>query len=344
MRSLTFANPEFLWLLPLAALLAWVCLTRQRPAIRFSDVSLFAGPHGSRAARARWGGAILRGLACAALIVACAGPRVPDERTRIPADAIAVMMLMDVSDTMGGMVTWAPGTPEITRLEAARRSFKLFVLGGESPDGTKFESRSGDQIGLVAFASVPQTVCPLTLNHTVLVKVADDLTVKGGVDAGTNVGDAIAEGLVRLEGSKGPKTKLLILLSDGQHVQSKEGKDAGLWPRQAAQLAANLGYKIYTIDVGPDPDPGTPPDDERREGRETLRVIAEMTGGKAFIATRGSDMLTAYKEIDSAERVAVETFQYRRYFEFYWWCAGAAVVFLTLMRVLERTRWQMVPT
>ncbi|MFO0822400.1 MAG: VWA domain-containing protein [Gemmataceae bacterium] len=343
MRHLTFANPAFLWLLPLALFIVWSHLTRRRPAIRFSDVSLFAGPSGGRPRRALWGGALLRGLACAGIIVACAGPRVPDERTRLPADAIAVMMLMDVSDTMGGKVTWEPGTPEITRLEASQRSFKLFVVGGESPDGTRFESRSGDQIGLVAFASVPQTVCPLTLNHTVLLKVADEQTVKGGVDAGTNVGDAIAEGLIRLEGAKGTRTKVMILLSDGQHVQSKEGKDAGLWPRQAAQLAANLGYKIYTIDVGPDPDPAAPADDERREGRETLRVIAEMTGGKAFIATRGSDMLTAYKEIDSAERVAVETFQYRRYFEFYWWCGLATVVFLTLARILERTRWRTVP-
>jgi Ca-activated chloride channel family protein len=54
-------------------------------------------------------------------------------------------------------------------------------------------------------------------------------------------------------------------------------------------------------------------------------------------------MLTAYKEIDAAERVPVETFQYRRYFEFYWWCAVAAIVFLTLTHLLERTRWRTVP-
>ena len=40
-------------------------------------------------------------------------------------------------------------------------------------------------------------------------------------------------------------------------------KDAILQPREAAQLAANLQYKIYTIDAGPDPSPNAPPDDER---------------------------------------------------------------------------------
>lgn len=343
MPALSFAQPWVLWLSPLALLVAASWAVRRRPALRFSDVSLFAGSRGGRAWRARWGGAAFRGLACLALVLACAGPRVPDERTRLPAEAIAVMMVLDVSDTMGGKVAWAPGEPEVTRLDAARRAFKLFVAGGATPDGTTFEPRAADQIGLVALASVPQTVCALTLNHSVLLKIADGLTVKGGVDAGTNVGDAIAEALIRLEATPGTRTKVVVLLSDGQHVQSKDGPDAGLWPRQAAQLAANLGYKVYTIDAGPEPDPGAPPDDERRQGRETLRAIAEMTGARAFVATRGTDMLAAYKEIDAAERVPVETFQYRRYFELYGWCAATAAALLALTRVLDRTRWRTFP-
>jgi Ca-activated chloride channel family protein len=337
-RLPTFANPEFLWLAPLALLAAWWWARRRRPAVRYSDTSLFAGLRGGRARRAVWGGALLRGLACLALVLACAGPRLPDERTRLPADAIAIMMVMDVSDTMSGKVRWAG--EEVTRLEAARRAFKLFVSGGVAPDGTNFDPRPSDQIGLVAYASVPQTVCPLTLNHSVLVKIADGLEPKAGVDAGTNVGDAVAEGLIRLEAVKGVRTKILILLSDGQHIQVK---DAILRPREAAQLAANLGYRVYTIDAGPDPAPDAPPDDERLLGRQTLREVAEMTGARAFLASNGADMLSAYKEIDAAERAPVETFQYRRYFEFYGWCAAAAAVLLATTHLLERTRWRVVP-
>jgi Ca-activated chloride channel family protein len=340
MRFPTFAAPEFLYLLPLALLVAGWWARRRRPAVRFSDLSLFAGAAGGRARRAVWGGAALRGMACAALVLACAGPRLPDERTRLPAEAVAVMMVMDVSDTMSGMVGWAPGEPPVTRLEAAQRAFRLFVAGGTAPDGTGFDPRPSDQVGLVAFASVPQTVCPLTLNHSVLLKIADGLRPKGGLDAGTNVGDAIAEALIRLEASKGPKTRVLILLSDGQHVQTK---DAALKPRAAAQLAANLGYAIFTIDAGPDPAPDAPPDDERRQGREILRQVAEMTGGRAFTATAGADMRAAYKQIDGLARSPVAAYQYRRYFEFYGWCAAAAVVFLLVAHVLDRTAWRTVP-
>ncbi|MBA4066962.1 MAG: hypothetical protein C0501_25290 [Isosphaera sp.] len=344
MRFPTFAAPEFLYLLPLALLVAWWWAWRRRPAVRFSDLSLFGGATGGRARRAVWGGAALRGLACAALVLACAGPRLPDERTRLPAEAIAVMMVMDVSDTMSGKVAWAPGEPEVTRLEAAQRAFRLFVAGGRSPDGTTFDPRPSDQVGLVALASVPQTVCPLTLNHSVLLKVADGLKpTPPGADAGTNVGDAIAEALIRLEAARGPKTRVLILLSDGQHFPNEVNTTGALKPRAAAQLAANLGYPIYTIDAGPDPPPGAPPDDVRRQGRETLRQVAEMTGGRAFTATAGADMLAAYKQIDGLARSPVAAYQYRRYFEFSGWCAAAAVVFLLAAHVLDRTAWRTVP-
>ena len=345
-----FTNPEFLWLTPLALLVAWWWARRSRPAMRYSDASLFGGPRaglrGGRAWRAVWGGAVLRGLAYLALILGCAGPRRPDERTRLPAEAIAIVMAVDVSGSMNTKVAWAIGEPPITRLEAAQRAFKLFVFGGEAPDGTRFESRPSDQIGLVTFAAIPEVACPLTLNHSsVLMKKVDELRPKGGPDAGTNVGDAIAAAVIHLDATTGAKRKIIILLSDGEHTQSKEGKDAEHKPRAAAQLAANLKYAIYTIDAGGDLPPTADPESlaEREAGRQTLRDIAEMTGGKSFATTDGAAMLAAYKEIEALERAPIETYQYRRYFEYYPWCAGAALVFILMAHLLERTRWRVVP-
>jgi Ca-activated chloride channel homolog len=340
-----FAQVEFLWLTPLAALVAWWWARRPRPALRFSDTSLFATQRGGRAWRAVWFGAALRGLACLALVLACAGPRVPDEQTPLPAEAVAIAMIIDVSGSMDTPVAWAAGQEPIKRLEAAKRAFKLFVAGGEAPDGTKFEARPSDQIGLVALASIPETVCPLTLNHSVLLKVAEELQVANALKAGTNVGDALAMAIIRIDAVRGPKTKVIILLSDGEHIQSQDGPDAMLRPREAAQLAANLGYKVYTIDAGGDLPPTAAPDERaaREEGRQALRDVAEMTGGRSFDANNGAGMLAAYKEIDTLERSPVVTFQYRRYFERYWWCAGAALVMILTAHVLDRTRWRIVP-
>jgi Ca-activated chloride channel homolog len=343
MRPVTFTNPEFLWLAPLALFVAWWWARRGRPSVRYSDASLFGGPRGGRAWRAVWGGAALRGLACLALVLGCAGPRRPDERTRIPAEGVAIMMVVDVSNSMSDPVPWAAGGPPVSRLEAARRAFKLFVFGGDAPDGTKFEPRPSDQIGLVAFAAIPEPVCPLTLNHSsVLLKELDRLEPKYGVDAGTSIGDAIIEATAHLDATRGAKRKLLILLSDGQHTQSKDDSEK---PRAAAQLAANLKFPIYTIDAGGDLPPTSPPEvlAEREAGRQTLRDVAAMTGGRAFTAADGAAMLTAYKEIDAMEKAPVESYQFRRYFEFYPWCAAAAAAFLLIVHLLERTLWRVVP-
>ena len=119
-----------------------------------------------RAVLGRRGG--LRGLAL------CLRPRSwpvpgragPTDETRLPAEAIAIVMAVDVSGSMDDEGGLGRGQPPITRLEAAQRAFKLFVFGGEAPDGTKFEPRPSDQIGLVTFAAIPEVACPLTLNHS----------------------------------------------------------------------------------------------------------------------------------------------------------------------------------
>jgi Ca-activated chloride channel homolog len=341
-----FTSPEFLWLTPVALAVAWWWARRPRAAIRFSDIGFFDGPRGGRAWRAVWGGAALRGVACLALVLACAGPRRPDEQTRLPAEAIAIMMVVDVSGSMNTKVAWAAGEPAITRLEAAQRAFKLFVFGGDAPDGSKFEPRPSDQIGLVSFAAIPEVACPLTLNHSSgLLKKLEELKPKGGPDAGTNVGDAIALATIHLDSAAGAKRKLIILLSDGEHVQSKEGKDAELRPGTAAQLAANLKFPIYAIDAGGDLPPSTGEEElrTREEGRQTLRDVAQRTSGKYFAANDGSGLLAACKEIEALERTPVETYQYRRYYEYYAWLAGAAVVLLLSAHVLDRTLWRVVP-
>ncbi len=341
-----FALPEFLWLLPLALPLAWWWLRRRRPAVRYADLALVADLPGGRPARVRWGGALLRGVAFAALVVAAAGPRTPDFRTRLPAEGIAIVLALDVSGSMTEKdAVWNPAEPPLSRLDSAKRAFRLFVAGGDAPDGSQFEPRDSDAIGLVAFALVPQTACPLTLNHSVLLKVADAQEQRVGLDTGTNVGDALAEGVIRLDRGGGDRRKVLILLSDGEHNVSMEGENNPLTPRQAAQLAANLGVKVYTIDAG-----GNPPPDaqaevvaQRAAGREALKVVAEMTGGRTFAATSGAELLAAYREISALEKTTIETFQYRRYFDHTPWAAGLAAVLLVLAHLLDRTRWRVLP-
>ena len=198
----------------------------------------------------------------------------------------------------------APRTPDRNR-DAGQ--------GGDAPDGQSFPGRPNDRLALVTFASTPATVCPLTLNHTVLLKVLDDQKTQDALTAGTNIGDALGEALVRLNaGAKG--RTVIVLLSDGEH--NKAGTDT-LKPIQSAILAEKLRVPIYTIDCGGDPTGDDPESGQQRtDGRRVMERVAETTGGRSFIANSGADLVEVFRSIDALERTPIDSFRYRRYRDF----------------------------
>lgn len=348
---LSFANPLLLLFLPLPLILFFWWLMRRRAALRYSEVALFDDLPRGRAPRARVFGAVARALAMLCLIIAAAGPRLPDLKTRIPTEGVAIVIVLDVSGSMETekAFQWQEGSAKISRREAARRAFHLFVAGGEAPDGTRFEGRSTergtDAIGLVTFTNYPQPVCPPTLNHTVLLHILDDNRPVSIRDEGSNVGDAIAQALIMLE--KTPfQRRAVILLSDGEsNFDRVEKEGSPLKPRQAAQLAANMNIRIYTIDTGGDPPAGAKKDEikQREDGREVNRAVADLTKGKSFAANDGRQLLDVCRTIDSLERQPILSNAYRRYYELYPWFAGAALALIVAVFALELTVWRRLP-
>jgi Ca-activated chloride channel family protein len=346
-----FANPTLLLLLPLAPLLFVWRLRRGRAALRFADLRPFAGLPVGRARRARVVGAALPALALLCLLVALAGPRRPDLKTRLPAETVAIMIVMDASGSMGTeSFVWQEGSPKISRREAARRAFRLFVLGGDAPDGTHFEGRSTergtDAIGLVAFSNWPHTLCPPVLNHSALVHVLDHFAESTVRDEGSNIGDAIAEGVIRLEKAP-PKRKVLILVTDGElnPPPTFDPKRKPLMPRQAAQYAANLDIPIYVVDAGGPAPADAKPDEERNraEARRIMQDVARMTGGRDFAANNGRDLLEVCHAIDRLERQPVPSHAYRRYYEDYPWFVAAGLGLVLIVVVLEMMWWRRIP-
>jgi Ca-activated chloride channel homolog len=345
--SLEFAEPWFLFLLPVPILL-WLCRRLgRRAALRYPSVRLLDGiPRARVPVIAR---ELLRFLAVLAVVLALAQPRTPDLRTRIPADGIAIVFVLDTSGSMQETTfIWDPGSSPITRAESARRAFRLFIAGGDGPDGTHFDGRSTergtDAIGLITFSNWPHPVCPPTLNHSVLLTILDNVRPATARDTATNVGDAIAEGVNRLDRVNARK-KVLIMLSDGEHnLDLSDADRQPLKPRQAASLAANLQIPIYTIDTG-----GEPPIDntdaakQRLAGRRINEAVAEMTGGKSFTANDGHQLLDVCRQIDALERNPMPAPVYRRYHEYYPWLALLGAALATFAFVLEQTVWRRVP-
>ncbi|MBL8792782.1 MAG: VWA domain-containing protein, partial [Planctomycetia bacterium] len=309
----SFAYPWFLLLLPLVPLIVWRWVTRPRPAIRHSSTDLLVKLPGGRERWVQRVGIIVRSAVLTLLVLGLGGPRWPDQSTRIPTEGIAIAMLVDVSGSMAeDDFDW--NEQPITRLEAVKRAFKLFVQGGEGPDGETLEGRPGDLISLIAFATRPETLCPLTLSHRVPVQQLEKLEPRGVPgESETNISDAIVEGLHRLN-QAGDKRKVIVLLSDGD--QTVSDPRSRYTPRQAAQLAGSLGIPIYAIDAGgakasqsEAAPPGAPVGQE--VGLQKLREIARITNGECFPAHDTASLLAVCRKIDALERARIESYQYR---------------------------------
>jgi Ca-activated chloride channel family protein len=324
------AHPLALLLLVAAPAAGWLAV-RRRTALRYPSLTLVAGLPRGRAVWATWGTAGLRGLAVALFAVAAAGPRRPDLRTRVPSDGIAIVTVLDVS---GSMAEADYGPDRTTRLAAAKAVLKRFALGGDG-----FAGRPADQLGLVAFAAVPRTACPLTLNHAVLVAVAEALEPAPAAEAGTNLGDALAEAIVRADAA-GDRRKVLVVLSDGEQNADRAGV---LKPRAAAQLAANLGVVVHCVDCGGDPTADPDAVQRRADGRATLEAVAALGGGRCFAAADPAGLREAYRQIDALETRPADGFRYRRYVELAPACGLAGLGLLAVGGLLEATRWRRRP-
>jgi Ca-activated chloride channel family protein len=342
-----FSHPKLLFLaLVLPPLLAW-WLVQRRGSVRHPVASRLTWLPAGRSGLALWGGTALRFLALGSLVVAAAGPRWADRKTHITTEGIAIVMVADVSGSMATPDFDWKGRPK-TRLRAVKNAFRLFVEGGEAPDGSHLEGRKTDRIGLVVFGTRPDAVCPLTLSHSALLRIMEEQQARSiPGESQTNLSDAIALGLSRLR-SAGPRRKVLILLSDGEH---NVVSPASTWtPRQVAHVAAGLKVPIYAIDAAGSglsvPEPGGTAEtsvEVREAAVQTLRSVAAISGGQYFRADSTPALLEVYRQIDRREREPAESNQFRRYHEGYPWFALASFVLFAGALVLEMTVWRRVP-
>jgi len=168
------------------------------------------------------------------------------------------------------------------------------------------------------------------VDYPVLLAAVDNLEA-GQLEDGTAIGTAIATAANRLRTAPG-KSRVIILLTDG--VNNRGAID----PRTAAQAAAAVGVKIYTIGVGSEgmaPVPvGRGLMGLRYEYRPVeidealLRDIARTTGGRYFRAVDAAALESIYQQIDRLEREPLHARTYVRYTEQFRWPLGAALAAL----------------
>jgi Ca-activated chloride channel family protein len=339
---------QFPGLLFLLALLPFYAFLHGRvgklAALRFpsADIARAAGA----AARAAAGRLLLflRLLTVALGLIALAGPRFANDHTETQASGVDIMLVLDLSWSMMALDMGGP-TERVSRFDIASQVLEDFL-----------RKRPSDRLGLIAFSAVPYLASPLTLNHDWLIENLHRLHVGLIRDLGTAIGDAAAAGAKRLKGIKDSKSRIIILLTDGDNNKGE------IDPVPAAQLAAALGVKVYTIGIGIEQpcvlnrfDPATGKLELDRNGNlipgmtlqpanyDVLGKMAALSRAKFYRATNRRELQRIYDEIDRLEKTEVKLRRYTTYRPLFQWPLLAAFGLFAMELALANTRLRRVP-
>ncbi len=300
--------------------------------VLFSDLKILKSV--GRSLRLRLRKPLLGGLAAffvLALSLAAARP----VKTGLPGEEVEshnIMLVLDISRSMSASDFQVAGRPA-TRMEAVKMVVREFIA-----------ARRNDRLGLVVFGSNAFLQCPLTLDHSLLADLLKRIQIGMAGDA-TAMGDGLGIALKRMRDLEG-RSKAIILLTDGV---SNAGQ---VNPLKAAQVAADLGIKVHTIGIGSDrPVSLAVPGGflaQRTLARvefdeETLRKIAETTGGVYFNAESLEGLQEVYREIDRLEKIKMEDPGHRRVEEFFARYAAWALLAYVMYTAASRSVFLKIP-
>ncbi|MDA3907524.1 MAG: VWA domain-containing protein, partial [Sulfurimonas sp.] len=154
------------------------------------------------------------------------------------------------------------------------------------------KKRISDNVGVVLYGDFAFIASPITYEKEIVSKMLGYLT-QGMAGQNTAIGEAIAMSVRSFKHSKA-KTKVVILLSDGEH------NSGSISPKEATKLAKYKNIKIYTIAMG-----------NKGEADEALlETIAKDGDGKFFRATSAKELKKVYSEIDKLESSNIKSREY----------------------------------
>ena len=226
-------------------------------------------------------------LAWLLLVLALAAPvRIEPPVTR-ETGGRDVLLALDLSGSMETQDMPGPGGAMVTRVDAAREVLKEFI-----------GRRKDDRLGLIVFGTAAFVLAPFTRDHATLLALLDE-AVPRMAGPQTMIGDAL--GLAAQTFERAAVTgRLLVLLTDGNDSGSR------VPPARAAEIAARLGVKVYTVSLG----------DPQAVGEAALDIpaledMAKTTGGAHFHAGDPAALAEAYRRIDAMEPTPAQAVSWR---------------------------------
>ncbi|OBI83592.1 VWA domain-containing protein [Mycobacterium sp. E740] len=267
-----------------------VQLARHRRMLRFANMELLESVAPQRPTRWRHLPAILLVLALVFFTVAMAGPT---HDVRIPRNRAVVMLVIDVSQSMR-----ATDVPP-NRMTAAQEASKQFAD----------ELTPGINLGLISYAGTATVLVSPTTGREATKAAIDKLQFADRTATGEGIFtalQAIATVGAVIGGGDEPPPARIVLFSDGKEtVPSNPDNPKGAYT--AARTAKDQGVPISTISFGTpygyveinDQRQPVPVDDE------TLKKIAELSGGESFSASSLEQLREVYANLQ--QQIGYET-------------------------------------
>jgi Ca-activated chloride channel family protein len=332
MRYFQFQDPWLFLLLLLIPLLIYRTLKNRPATLHFSSLDSLKTLHRKSVEILAATPLILRCLAIALLVTALARPQEGRKSTEILSAGVDILLAIDTSGSMSAQ-DFEKNNQPVDRLTVVKSVVSEFI-----------DSREFDRMGMVVFGNEAFTQCPLTLDHDILHSLLNKLEI-GVAGNSTAIGSAIGISVKRLKDLES-KSKVIILLTDGRNTAGS------ITPIRAAEIAQTYGIKIYTVGVGTKsrtPFQVPAPFGQQILGKDisidedSLKKIAEQTGGRYFRATDSDSLKQIYAQIDSLEKSEVKWIDHSEYRELFPFFLIPALLLVLIETVLTQTRLRRVP-
>jgi len=182
------------------------------------------------------------------------------------------------------------------------------------------QKRVSDNVGVVMYGDFAFIASPITYEKNIVVDMLSFMT-QGMAGQNTAIGDAIAIS-VRAFKHSGAKSKVIVLLSDGEH------NSGSISPKDAMKLVQENDIRIYTIGIGK----------KDEADAKLLQKIANDGGGEFFSAYSAQELLEVYDRIDKLESSKIKSAEYvlKDYYYFIFLFLAAVLVLFLLSRELKR--------
>jgi Ca-activated chloride channel family protein len=262
------------------ALLLLLAARRRRTtyAIRFPAAATLARAAG---AASPWRQYVPTALALAAIAALALALAKPQRTVAVPVEGASVVLVTDHSGSMSATDV------EPDRLSAAEAAAETFL--DKLPRPTR--------VGVVAYSDGPDgTLAPTTDRDRVRATIEAQ-----SANGATATGDALQVALNTLAPNGRTAARpasAVVLLSDGKTT-------AGRDPVEVARIAKRLRIPIYTVALGTDdatiPNPVSPqsPPIAVPPDPETLKEIADLSGGRAFTSEDAGQLRSIYSTLGS---------------------------------------------